>query len=166
MEVSAAYYPRNARRFAWSNLLMKTVRIVAVAATLLLGACAANTRIVELNPANRFPPTQSVEVLLQKPERPFVEIALIESTGGSEVDLLNDARERAKALGADAIVRQETERIYHEPVVVYDPWHDPFYFGYRRWRPYPFHGSPWGPYRMVGGGYSYILKATAIKYTP
>ena len=144
---------------------MKTSPILWIAAALLLSACASvNTRIVQFNPAHQFAPTQSVEVLLQKPQRPYVEIALIESSGVSEVELLNDAREKAKALGADAIVRQETDRIYHEPVAIYDPWYDPFYYGYRRVRPYPFYGSPWGPYRVVGGGYTYVLKALAIKY--
>ena len=144
---------------------MKRFRILTLAATLLFAGCAAvDTRIVQLNPAHQFPPTQSVEVLLEKPPRPFVEIALIESKGTSEVELLNDAREKAKALGADAIVRQETERIYHEPYAIYDPWFDPFYFGYPRFRPHPFYPHPWGPYRVVGGGYTYVLKALAIKY--
>ena len=49
-------------------------------------------------------------------------------------------------------------------VAVYDPLYDPFYYGYRRFRPYPYYGSPWGPYRVVGGGYSYVLKALAFKY--
>ena len=143
---------------------MNTLRILICAAALSLGGCAANTRVVQLNPAYQFPPTQSVEILLQKPQRPYVEIALLESEGSSEADLLNDAREKAKALGADAIIRQDVERIYHQPATVYDPWYDPFYFGYHRWRGAPFYGDPWGPYRVVGGGYTYVLKALAIKY--
>lgn len=153
---------------------MKTLRSLAGAALLALtAACAVNTRVVQLNPAQVYPPTQSVEVLLQKPARPYVEIALLESEGTSEADLLNDAREKAKALGADAIVRQDLQPVYHEPTAVYDPFYDPFYYGHYRWRPYPFYGSPWGPawgpypypYRVVGGGYTYVLKALAIKFT-
>jgi hypothetical protein len=141
-------------------------RILALAAALLVSACAAvTTHVVPLNPAVQYPPTQNVEVLLQKPQRPHVEIALLESHGFSEAELLNDAREKAKALGADAIVKLETERIYHPPVPVYDPWYDPFYFGFRRYRPYPYYPDPWGPYHVVGGGYSYVLKSVAIKYT-
>jgi hypothetical protein len=145
---------------------MKALRTLLAATVLLLGACAGmSTRVVQLDPARQFPPTQSVEVLLQKPQRPYVEIALLESEGYSEAELLNDAREKAKTLGADAIVRQELERVYHEPVTVYDPWYDPFYFGYPRWRPYAYYGSPWGPYRVVGGGYTYVLKTLAIRYS-
>jgi hypothetical protein len=152
---------------------MKTFGLLLCAAALALSACAVNTRVVRLNPGQVYPPTQMVEVLLQKPDRPYVEIALLESEGLSEADLLNDAREKAKALGADAILRQTVERIYHEPTAVYDPFYDPLYYGHYRWRPYPFYGSPWGPawgpypypYRVVGGGYTYVLKAVAIKYT-
>jgi hypothetical protein len=152
---------------------MNALRLLILAAALALGACATTTRVVQLNPGQTFAPTTSVEVLLQKPQRAYVEIALLESEGSSEADLLNDAREKAKALGADAIVRQDLERVYHEPVAVYDPFYDPLYYGHYRWRPYPFYGSPWGPawgpypypYRVVGGGYTYVLKALAIKYT-
>jgi len=134
------------------------------------GCASVSTQIVELNPAQKYPPTDSVEVLLQKPTRPHTQIALIESRGSSEAELLNDAREKAKVLGADAIVKLETDRIYHEPVPIYDPWYDPFYWSYHR-RPFgPFY-SPWGwgaypyPYRYVGGYFSYVLKTSAIRYS-
>lgn len=145
---------------------MQTLRHLVIGAALLLSACAAvSTKIVPLNPALQYPPTQYVEVLLEKPTRPHVDIALLESRGFSEAELLNDAREKAKALGADAIVRVESERIDHPPVAVYDPWFDPFYWGYYRQRPFPAFPHPWGPYRVVGGGSEYVLKARAIKYT-
>lgn len=151
---------------------MKTLcSILCVAALMACAGCSTvSTQIVELNPTQKYPPTQSVEVLLQKPTRPHTEIALIESRGESEAELLNDAREKAKALGADAIVKLETERIYHEPVPVYDPWFDPFYWPHYRWPyyrwPYGPLGYPWapGPYRYVGGGFSYVLKTSAIRY--
>jgi hypothetical protein len=141
------------------------IRILTLAAALLLGACAVTTHVVPLNSAVQYPPTQHVEVLLQKPERPHVEIALLESRGDSEAELLNAAREKAKTLGADAIVRLETQRVYHPPVAVYDPWYDPFYSGFRHFRPYGYYPDPWGPYRVVGGGYSYVLKSMAVKFT-
>lgn len=146
---------------------MKTLRYLCPALTLLLAACATvSTQVVQLNPAQHYAPTQHVEVLLQKPTRPYIDIALLESRGGSEAELLNDARDKAAALGADAIVKVEIERHFHEPVAVYDPWFDPFYWGYYRYRPFPPFPHPWGPYRVVGGGFSYTLKALAIKYAP
>ena len=145
---------------------MKTLRLLLLSAALVLGACAGvSTQVVRLNPSAQFPQTSSVEVLLQKPTRPHVEIALLESRGTSEAAMLNDAREKAAQLGANAIVRIETERIYHPPVAVYDPWIDPLWYGYHPYRPFAIHPHPWGAYRMVGGGYSYVLKSTAIRYS-
>lgn len=138
---------------------------LAVLLALLSGCATVATEVVQYHPSVQYPPTQSVEVLLQKPARPHVDIGLIEARGGSEAELLNTAREKARALGANAIIKLEVERVYHEPVPIYDPWYDPFYFGYYRHRPYPLFPHPWGPYRYVGGGFSYVLKAAAIRYT-
>ena len=141
-------------------------KLLASCLPLLLAACASvSTHVVELDPAQKYPPTASAEVLLQKPARPHVEIALIEASGGSEAEMLNDARERAKALGADAIVKTESERLYHAPVAIYDPWPDAFWYAPYRYRHFPPHMYPWGTYRVVGGGYSYLLKVVAIRYT-
>jgi hypothetical protein len=144
---------------------MSTLRTILLIAPLVLAACASvTTKVVQFNPAQHYPPTYNVEVLLQKPTRPNVELALIEARGDSEADSLNEARDRAKALGADAIVQLETERIYNAPVPIYDPWYDPLFYGYYRYRPFPPYPYPWNPYRVVGGGYTYLLKTLAIKY--
>ena len=155
--------------------MKKGLSFLALLPALLLGACAGvSTHVVPLNPAQTFPPTQFVEVLLEKPARPYIEIALIESHGDSEAQLLNDAREKARAVGADAIIRVRTERLFHEPVAVYDPLFDPFYSrNYRRRYATPFGpdlygspwGGPWGAYQVLPGYYSYVLKATAVKFT-
>ncbi|MGZ8196843.1 MAG: hypothetical protein ACXWVP_00705 [Burkholderiales bacterium] len=148
------------------QIIMNIFRLVFALAILALAGCATvTTHIVELNPARKYPPTTQVEVLLQKPDRPYIEIALIESSGASEAEMLNDAREKARQLGADAIVRTETLSEFHPPVAVYDPWYDPLY---SRWPPYrmmPLYPHPWGSYRVLGGYYTYVLKAVAIKYT-
>jgi hypothetical protein len=121
--------------------------------------------VVELDPGKKYPPTQRVEVLLQKPTRPYVEIALLESSGGSEADMLNDAREKARELGADAVLRLDSERVYNPPMAVYDPWYDPYYWGYYRSPFYPPPYHPWGAYQVVGGYFSYTMKSVAIKFT-
>jgi hypothetical protein len=144
---------------------MKILRILAAAALVALAACSTVTRVVELNPAQKYPPTTRVDVFLQKPDRPHVEIALIESRGESEAQMLNDAREKAAELGADAIVRTQVHTEYQPPVAVYDPWYDPWFWGYR-YRPWsPFYPHPWGSYRVIGGYNTYVMKAVAIKYT-
>ncbi len=140
-------------------------RVLLAIAVLALAACeTVSTRVVELNPAQKHPPTKHVDVFLQKPDRPHTEIALIESRGQSEVEMLNDARDKAQQLGADAIVRTQTHTEYHPPYAVYDPWYDPWFWGYR-YRPFsPFYPHPWSSYRVVGGYHTYVLQAVAIKY--
>jgi hypothetical protein len=146
---------------------MSIFRLFIAAAFLALSACATvSTEIVELSPAQKYPakaPTQ-VQVLLQKPDRPYVEIAMLESRGESEAAMLNDAREKAAQLGADAVLRTQTLTEFHPPMTVYDPWYDPFFWGYP-YRMYPpFYPYGWGSYRVVGGYNTYVLKAVAIKY--
>jgi hypothetical protein len=147
---------------------MHTLRILMIVVLLALSACATvNTQVVELASGQKYPPKSpgEVEVFLQKPTRPYSEIALIESRGESEAAMLNDARAKAAQLGADAIIRTETVSEYHPPMTVYDPWYDPFFWGYP-YRPIaPFYPHPWGSYRVVGGYSTYVLKAVAIKYS-
>ena len=129
-----------------------------------------------LDPAQQYAPTQSVAVLLKLPPQPYTKIALIEAQGmmgGSEAELYEEARRKAQALGAGAIVRLEVTSVYQPPVRVYDPWYgNPFYpdyrYGYRPFGYYPFaYGPfPYSEYRWVPGGDVKTLKAVAIKYTP
>ena len=132
-------------------------RVLLAIAVLALAACeTVSTRVVELNPAQKYTPTKHVDVFLQKPDRPHAEIALIESRGQSEAEMLNDARDKAQQLGADAIVRTQTHTEYRPPYAVYDPWYDPWFWGYR-YRPWsPFYPHPWGSYRVVGGYHTYL----------
>ena len=141
---------------------------IALCAALVLSACAGvSTHVVQLDPSRTYAPTQNVEVLLEKPKRPYVDIALLESRGEvgvTEAELLNHAREKARTIGADAIVRVESDRVYHPPVAVYEPWPDPFYWHWYRHRAIPLHPHPWGTYRVIGGGYTHTVKTLAIKY--
>jgi len=98
--------------------------ILALTATALAGCASVTTEITVLDPAHKFAPTEYVMVLLDYPPKPYVKIALIEAqgiVGGSEAALLEEARKRGAALGADAIVRQEVTAFYQPPVLVYDP---------------------------------------------
>lgn len=168
-------------RGRWSKLSMAK-RILTKCASLLLAAsilgCASvTTQVTVLDPAQRFAPTTSVAILDEFPQRAYQRIALIEAQGvlgGSEADLFEDARNKAQALGADAIVRLDVVTEYREPVPVYDPWYgmhlyrpypysgfyhpSPFAYG-----PYPYGGYPYG-YRWIGGGTIKTLKAVAIRY--
>lgn len=139
----------------------------ALAALVIIGCATVSTRIVPLDPALKFAPSHRVEILLEKPPRPYTQIALLESRGmlgGGESELLEDAREKARALGADAIVRLEVEKTLQPPVAIYDPPYSPFFPRYSLYR-YPYFYPPYyGEYRLIGGGTIYTLRALAIKY--
>ena len=144
-----------------------TVMIRALFALLVAGCATVSTRVVPLDPALKFAPSQRVEILLEKPRRPYTRIALLESrgvAGGGEAELLEDAREKAQALGADAIIRLEVEKTIQPPITIYDPPYSPFFYGPSFHR-YPYFYPPYyGEYRVIGGGTLYTLKALAIKY--
>lgn len=134
----------------------------------LAGCATVTTTVVPLGPPVPYAPKAEVEVLLEAPRRTHRRIAMLEGRGHpgvSELDVLETLRERAKALGADAIVRDETVTTYQPPTEVFEPFYDPF-FPSRRLFPYRYHpfGPPYGTYRLVGGGYLYTVKATALKY--
>jgi hypothetical protein len=140
--------------------------IVATVAALLIGGCATvSTEIVTLEPGLQLAPSQSVEILLEKPQRPYREIALLESrgmVGDGEAALWHDAREKAQALGADALIRLEVDKTVQLPVILYDPFFSPFYSSY-----YPhryFYPPYFTEYRLIPGGPAYTLKTLAIKY--
>lgn len=148
---------------------MIRLAMLALCTMIAAGCATVTTHVVRLNPAVQYPPTSSVEVLFERPSRPYVQIAMLEAEGEfgtSEVELLEDMRKRAQALGADAIVRTESERWYAPPVAVYDPWYDPFFYPRRYYGAFQPYGPPYGDYSLVGGGYYYTAKAIAIKYQP
>lgn len=148
-------------------------------AAALAGCASVTTRVTVLDPAQRYAPTQNVAVLLELPPQPHSKIALIEAqgtVGGGEAELFEEARRKAQALGADAIVRLEVISVYQPPVRVYDPWYgNPFYSRYRYpyrpfgYHPFGYHPFAYGPfpyseYRWVAGGDVKTLKAVAIRY--
>lgn len=137
-------------------------------AATLAGCASVTLRVIEADPAVRYPPSANVDVLFERPQRPYVEIATLEAEGDygvGEAKLLEDMRARARQLGADAIVRTAGEQLYQPPVAVYDPLYDPFFYPRRLYAFHPF-GPPYGGYRWVGGGYYYTARAIAIRYQP
>ena len=139
--------------------------LAAAAAFLVTGCATVSTDVVPLGSGPRLAPSQSVEILLEKPQRPYREIALLESrgmVGDSEAALWQDAREKARALGADALIRLEVDKTVQPPTVIYDPFFSPFY------SPYYMHDYFFPPYfaeyHVIPGGAVYTLKTVAIKY--
>jgi len=149
--------------------------LIMLAAATLAGCASVATEVTLFDSAQKLTPTEHVVILFDYPPQPHVKIALIEaqgSLGGNEAAVLEEARNRARALGADALVRLEVNTVYHPPVRVYDPAYSSM--NYSRYRypyrsfygpPYAFSPNPYDSYRWVGGGNVQTLKAVAIKYT-
>jgi hypothetical protein len=139
---------------------------------LLLAGCATTTSVVLLDPATAYPPTTSVAILLKPPTQPYVEIAKLQSKGlpdEPETAVLEDARERAKQIGAHAIIVQETTSHYQPPVIIdylwppQLPWYHDRWFGYRYW----FHPPPFAYYpadHVLPGGQVYGVRSIAIRF--
>ncbi len=114
--------------------------IVALAVVMLAGCATVATDVTILDQAQKFAPTENVVILLDFPAQPFVKVALVEARGtpgGGEAVLFEEARKRAREVGADALVRVEVYSVYQPPVRVYEPAYGyPFYspFGIRTGR--------------------------------
>ena len=145
-----------------------------MAAVAVAGCASVATQVTVFDQTRKFAPTEYVAILLEYPAEQYTKLALIEAQGtlgGSEAELLDEARKRARELGADAVVRLEAHAVYQPPVRVYDPaWGDPFYahrYPFRSFysAPYGSRPYPFDSYRWVGGGTVQTLKAVAIRLT-
>ena len=140
--------------------------------TLMLAGCAAMTSVVVLDPSQKYAPTASVQILLRAPDRPYIEIAKLESrgmVGEPETELLEDARMRAQEIGADAIIVLDTIAVYHPPVIVHEPWPPYLPWYHDRWRGYRYwYYPPPFPYALetsfLPGGNAYPVRSTAIRF--
>ena len=151
---------------------MRVKKPLIAIVVLLVAGCAATTSLVLLDPSKQYSPSPSVEILLKAPQRAYVEIAKLESRGMAgepETALLEDARVRAREIGADAIIVIDSSSVYQPPVIIHDPWppYLPWYHdrwrGYRYWYypppfPYPLEAS------ILPGGNAYTVRSIAIKY--
>ena len=148
------------------------MRLATTIVALLVSGCASTTSVVLLDPAKQYPASAAVQILLKAPQRAYIEIAKLESRGligEPEPDLLEDARKRAAAIGADAIIVIETSSVDQPPVIVLDPWppYLPWYQdrwrGYRYWNFPPPYAYSLGPMTLPGGK-TYTVRSIAIKY--
>lgn len=139
---------------------------------LLLAGCVSITSVVMLDPAKQYPPTSAARIYLKPPEQPYVEIAKLESKGlpgEPKTDVLEDARTKAQALGAHAVIVQETTSYYQPPVVIDDPWPPQLPWYYDRWYGYRYLFRPQlYPYypaeRVWPGGLVYVVRLVAIRF--
>lgn len=118
-----------------------------VALAYALAGCAANELAVT-RPANAptYAPTQVVEMLDRPPTRPYTEIGVIDAPGepgALRTQVIAQIRDKAAALGADAVILQDVSRVAPSS---------------QRLNPAT------GQYESTGGQLVPAYKGTAIKY--
>lgn len=120
--------------------------IVLAIVSLCLSACV-NTQIAETNPGRKYQRSENVEVLFAQPARAHEVIAVLDAIGPvgfTPADLMNDIREKAKRVGADAVVIVQQGAVQNQQQLMYNPW--------------------LGGYQTIGGGEQPKMRAVAIKY--
>ena len=126
---------------------MTKTRAVFLLAALVLSGCAT-TSAVMLESGVSYPPTQNVRILTQAPTRSFKQIAILEARGPVNTpmtDLLESMKQKAAAIGADAVIPTENASTQQQPGLMYNPW--------------------LGGYQTIGGGTIPVIRGVAIKYT-
>jgi len=126
---------------------MKRNAGVLLLTALILAGCA-NTSAVMLESGVKYPPTQNVQILTQPPTRAFKQIAMLEARGPVNTpmtDLLESMKEKAAAIGADAVIPTQDASTRQQQALMYNPW--------------------LGGYQTIGGGTLPVIRGIAIKYT-
>jgi hypothetical protein len=101
------------------------MRIIALFALLLVIDGCATTRVVMLYESDKYPATTSVAILSAAPDKPCKAIAILEATGPVNTpltDLLESMRQKAKDIGADAIIPTQDASQRQVQGHLYVPW--------------------------------------------
>jgi hypothetical protein len=126
--------------------MKKSILIIVILNLLILSSCVT-TSVVMTDNNLKYPPSQSVLFLSELPDKPYITIAILETKGyqgKSFPDLLENMREKAKRIGADAIIPTQEGVEKLQQGVIYNPW--------------------LGGYQTIGGGSNPILRGVAIKF--
>ena len=116
-------------------------------ALVFLQACASTSAVL-LDSSTQYPPTTSVQLLTELPTRPYKRIALLEARGAMNMpmpELLESLKQKAAALGADAVIPTEDASFKQSPGLIYNSW--------------------LGGYQTIGGGNMPVMRGVAIKFT-
>ena len=121
------------------------IRCVAVLFSLMVCGCVATTAVM-MNSSAKYPPTDSVEILFEVPkDRNCKMIGIIEGNGtqfNNSSDVLKKVQEKARKIGAHAVVPLTTDNQYVADSVVRN-----------------FDGSP----LTIPGGNKITIKAAALR---
>lgn len=112
---------------------------------LILFSCASSD-VIMLDSSKKYPPTNSVLIIFDKPDKPYEEIAIIEGNGSifnNYTQVLKAIQKKAAKIGADAIIPATQQSIYKPPSIVKN-----------------FDGTP----LTIPGGNEITIKAVAIRF--
>ena len=93
--------------------MLRLRTLITVIMVGLLSSACVNTKVVILDESQKYAPSRSVQILERPPEQPYEVIAKLETSGGvgkTLPELLQNMREKAKEIGADAIIPTEEGR--------------------------------------------------------
>src|SRR3989339_1062526 len=120
-------------------------KVIQILLSCFIIAGCAQTSIVKMDDTKKFAPSMGVRVLEQAPDQPFEIIARLETRGsvGQGIPiLLNQMKEEARKIGADAIIPIEERQERQDQGIIYNPW--------------------LGGYQTIGGGNVPIVTSYAI----
>src|SRR5690625_1584441 len=124
---------------------MKLQNTILLILPLFITVGCAQTSLVKLEESRQFAPPDNVLILEHVPDEPFEIIARLETRGTafqSIPPLLNQMRNEASKIGADAIIPVEERQEQIQQQVMYNPW--------------------LGGYQTLGGGSAPIVTSYAI----
>jgi hypothetical protein len=125
---------------------MRRIGLLLGLLALVLTGCAT-TSAVMMDSAKVYPATTDVQILQQVPDKPYTQIAVLESRGAvgtSLPDLLQSMQKKAEEIGADAIIPTQNASEQSPQGIIYNPW--------------------LGGYQTLGGGRIPVIRGIAIKY--
>jgi hypothetical protein len=105
--------------------VMLLIRTFGLCTLLLVFNGCTTTRVVMFYESDKYPPTKSVDILSAAPDKPCKAIAILETTGPSNAslpDLLESMRQKAKDIGADAIIPTQDASQRQVRGRLYVPW--------------------------------------------
>ncbi len=124
---------------------MNYIRFISISFIGFFANNCAQTSVVLLDDSRNFGPSNTVRILEQVPNESFEIIARLETRGmvGQSIpSLLNQMRDEAKQIGADAIIPVEERQERQQQGIMYNPW--------------------LGGYQTIGGGTVPIVTSYAI----
>ncbi len=124
---------------------MKQNKVILILISCFLAMSCAQTSVVMLDDSRKFAPSENVRIIEQAPDEPFEIIARLEtrgSVGQGIPSLLDQMRDEAKKIGADAIIPIEERQERQQQGIMYNPW--------------------LGGYQTIGGGNIPIITSYAI----